>query len=120
LGRWRSALASKSANDAQRSSRLQSTNTGRAPALITESAVAMNVFAGQSTVPSATPQNSSAAIAAPDQLENATLGSPFQARQASSNLSTSSPSVHRSESSTSSQSSWRRARSRGSNPIAND
>src|SRR4029079_15686353 len=111
LGRWRSALASKSANEVQRSSRLQSTNTGRAPALITERGVAMNVFEGQRTASPRTPQNSSAAIAAPDQLENATQGSPFQASQAPSKRANSSPSVHRSESSTSSHSSWSRARS---------
>ena len=43
----------------------------------------------------------------------------FHSAQAASKRSTSSPSVQRCESRTSSQSSWRRTRSRSSNPIAN-
>ena len=73
------AFASKSANDAQRSSRLQSTNTTSAPAACAASGVAMNVLEGHSTVAPRTSANSSAASAAPDQLAIATAGSPFHA-----------------------------------------
>ena len=59
----RSALRSKSAKDMQRSSRLQSTNSTSAPALIAASGEAMKVFEGQSTVSPPTPANSSAARA---------------------------------------------------------
>ena len=72
----------------------------------------MKVFEGHSTASPRTPQNSSAAMAAPAQLEVATLGSPFHAAQAASRCRTSSPSVHLFESSTSSQSSCSRRRSR--------
>ena len=51
------------ANDMQRSSRLQSTNSTRAPACSAASGVAMNVFDGHSTVSPRTPANSSAASA---------------------------------------------------------
>ena len=56
----------------QRSSRLQSTKTTLAPALIAAFGVAMKVFDGQSTVSPRTPANSSAASAAPVQPEKAT------------------------------------------------
>src|SRR6185436_16608191 len=118
LGLCRSAFATKSEADTQRSSLLQSTNSTRPPALRTESGVAMKVFDGQSTVSPLTPAKSSAAIAAPDHPANATLGGPFQACQAASKRSTISPSVHRCESSTSSQSRCSRSRSRWLNPIA--
>ena len=118
-GRCLAALASKSANEAQRSSRLQSTNATSAPAARAASGVAMNVFDGHSTVPPRTPANSSAAIAAPDQLDIATDGCATEAAQAASNCSTIGPCDQRFESSAESQSACRRARSRWSNPIAN-
>ena len=73
---------SKSANDMQRSSRLQSTNWTSAPARIAASGVAMNVFDGHSTVSPWTPAKCSAASAPPAQLETATAGTSFQASQA--------------------------------------
>ena len=82
FGLCRSAFASKSSNDMQRSSRLQSTNSTSAPALIAASGVAMKVFEGQSTVSPRTPANSSAASAPPAQLESPTLGRPFHSRPA--------------------------------------
>ncbi len=118
-GLWRSALASKSAKDMQRSSRLQSTNSTSAPALIAASGVAMKVLEGQSTVPPRTPANSSAARAPPAQLESPRLGSPFHSAQRASKASSMRPSDHCSESSTSPHSSKSRARSRWSKPIAN-
>ena len=64
-------------------------------------------------------RNRSAASAPPAQLEAATAGTPFQASHAASKRPTISPSDQRPESSTSSISACSRARSRGSNPIAN-
>ena len=78
----------------------------------------MNVFDGHSTVSPRTPANSSAAIAAPVQPEEATAGRPFQADHAASKRSVSGPSDQRWEVITSSHSSCRRARSRSSKPIA--
>ena len=75
-GRCCSARRSKSANDMQRSSRLQSTNSTSAPAPTAASGVAMKVFEGQSTVSPRTPANSSAASAPPAQLERPRLGEP--------------------------------------------
>ena len=72
FGRCCSALATKSASDIHRSSRLQSTNCTLAPARIAASGVAMNVFDGQRTVAPATPAKSRAASAPPAQLESAT------------------------------------------------
>src|SRR4051794_1106119 len=118
-GLWRSALRSKSANDMQRSSRLQSTNSTAAPAPIAASGVAMNVFEGQRTVSPRTPAYSSAARAPPAQLDIPTLGSSFQRAQRASKASSLEPSDHCSESSTSVQSSNSLPRSRWSNPIAN-
>ena len=118
-GRWRSALASKSAKDMQRSSRLQSTNTTSPCARWMASGVAMNVLEGQRTFCPATPAKSSAASAPPAQPENATAGAPFQAAQAASKRRFISPCDHCWESMTSSQSACSRARSRGSKPIAN-
>ena len=112
-------LRSRSSNDMQRSSRLQSTNSTRAPALIAASGVAMNVLDGTSTVSPRTPAHSSAASAAPVQPLNATASSPFEADQAASNSRVSSPSDHCCDSNTRSQSWCRRARSRWSKPIAN-
>ena len=74
--------------------------------------VAMNVFDGQSTVCPRTEKNSSAASAAPVQLEVATDGNPFHSDQACSNWTVSGPSDHCSVFSAESQSSWRRLRSR--------
>ena len=79
----------------------------------------MKVLEGQSTVSPRTPANSSAARAPPAQLERPRLGSLFHSAQRRSKASSIGPSDHRSESSTSVQSSNRRARSRWSNPIAN-
>ena len=118
-GLCRSALRSKSSKDMQRSSRLQSTNSTSAPALIAASGVAMKVFEGQSTVSPRTPANSSAASAPPAQLESPTLGRPFHSAQRCSKASSFAPSDHCSESSTSVQRSNSRPRSRWSNPIAN-
>ena len=78
----------------------------------------MNVFDGQSTVLPRTSKNSSAARAAPVQLEVATDGKPFQPAQPSSNISVSRPSDHWARSSALSHSSWSRLRSRSSNPMA--
>ena len=100
-------------------SRLQSTNSTSAPAPIAASGVAMKVLEGQSTVSPRTPANSSAARAPPAQLERPRLGRPFHSAQRCSKASSLAPSDHCSESSTSVQSSNRRARSRWSNPIAN-
>ena len=75
LGRWRSALASKSAKDMHRSPRLQSTNCTSAPARIAARGVAMNVFDGHNTISPCTCAKSSAARAPPAQLEKATAGS---------------------------------------------
>ena len=111
--------ASKSSKDMQRSSRLQSTNSTSAPALIAASGVAMKVLDGQSTVSPRTPANSSAASAPPAQLERPRLGSPFHSAQRASKASSIRPSDHCSESSTSAQSSKSLGRSRWSNPIAN-
>ena len=69
------ALASKSANDMHRSSRLQSTNWTSAPDRIAASGVAMKVFDGHRTVSPATPAKCSAARAPPAQLDIATAGS---------------------------------------------
>src|SRR5436305_6038843 len=118
-GRSRSALRSRSANDMQRSSRLQSTNTGRPPALRIASGVAMKVFEGQSTARPPTPANSSAASAPPPQPDIASAGAPFQSCQAASKRCVIGPCAHCWDSITSSQSACRRARSRWSNPIAN-
>ena len=101
-----------------RSSRLQSTNWTSAPARIAASGVAMNVFDGHSTVSPWTPAKCSAASAPPAQLESATAGSSFHASQAASKRAFMSASDQRLESSTSSISSCRRARSRWSKPIA--
>ena len=109
---------SRSSNDMQRSSRLQSTNSTFAPALIAASGVAMNVFDGQRTVSPRTPAHSSAASAAPVQPLNATASRRFHVDHSRSNSAVSSPSDQRSESSTRSQSWWSRARSRWSKPIA--
>ena len=81
-GLWRSAFASKSSKDMQRSSRLQSTNSTSAPAPIAASGVAMKVLEGQRTVSPRTPANSSAASAPPAQLDMPTLSSPFHSRPA--------------------------------------
>ena len=75
-GLWRSAFASKSSKDMQRSSRLQSTNSTSAPAPIAASGVAMKVLEGQSTVSPRTPANSSAASAPPAQLERPSARQP--------------------------------------------
>ena len=83
-GRNREALASKSANDMHRSSRLQSTNSTRAPDRIAASGVAMKVFDGHSTVSPSTSAKCSAASAPPAQLESATAGSSFDRSHASS------------------------------------
>ena len=97
----------------QRSSRLQSTNSTSAPALIAASGVAMKVFEGQSTVSPRTPANSRAARAPPAQLDIPTAaGSRFHSAQRRSKRASIGPSDHCSESSTSSQSSCSRARSR--------
>ena len=72
----------------------------------------MNVFDGQSTVLLRSSKNSSAASAAPVQLDVATAGSPFQPCHAASKASTSGPSDHGSTSRISSQSACRRSRSR--------
>ena len=80
FGRCARALRSKSSNDMQRSSRLQSTNSTCAPAAWIASGVAMNVFDGQSTVCPRTSKNSSAASAAPVQLDVATAGKSVPAR----------------------------------------
>src|SRR5579875_2053519 len=83
------------------------------------SGVAMNVFDGQRTTsPRPTPANCKAASAPPLQLESATAPAPFQRSQAVSKRSVSGPSVHRSESRTSSISACSRGRSRWSKPIA--
>ena len=111
-------LRSRSSNDMQRSSRLQSTNSTCAPAWIAASGVAMNVFDGQSTVWPRTPAHSSAASAAPVQPLNATAPRPFQAAQRSSNSRVSSPSDQRFSSRIRSHNSCRRSRSRWSKPIA--
>ena len=87
FGLCRSAFASKSSNDMQRSSRLQSTNSTSAPAPIAASGVAMKVFDGQRTVSPWTPANSRAARAPPAQLDIPTLGSPFQTAQRASKAS---------------------------------
>ena len=101
---------SKSANDMQRSSRLQSTNCTSAPARIAASGVAMNVLDGHSTVSPCTPAKCSAASAPPAQLEVATAGSlvPAPPRPPRSGSSC-RPSDQRLESSTSSISACRRA-----------
>src|SRR5690349_4591032 len=119
LGRWASALRSKSSKDMQRSARLQSTNSTSAPAPIAASGVAMKVLEGQSTVSPLTPANSSAARAPPAQLESPRLGSRFHSSQRCSKASSLAPSDHCSESRTSVHSSNNRERSRWSNPIAN-
>ena len=75
-GRWLSALRWKSSNDMQRSSRLQSTNTGSPPERMMESGVAMKVLDGQSTFSPRTPAKSRAASAAPVQPPVATDPSP--------------------------------------------
>src|SRR5438445_13722390 len=84
LGRYFDALASKSANDKHRSSRLQSTNWTSAPALIAASGVAMNVFDGHRTVWPVTFAKFSAASAPPVQLLNATAAASARSAQASS------------------------------------
>src|SRR3954454_25100247 len=117
-GRCARTFRSRSSNDMQRSSRLQSTNSTRAPAVMAASGVAMKVFDGQRTVSPRTRAHSSAASAAPVQPLNATASTPFDAVQADSNPLVSSPSDHCCDSSTCSHSSWRRARSRWSKPMA--
>src|SRR4051794_7287864 len=103
----------------QRSSRLQSTNSTAAPALIAASGVAMKVLEGQRTVSPRTSANSRAARAPPAQLDTPTLARPFHSDQRASKASSFGPSDHCSESSTSVQRSKRRPRSRWSKPIAN-
>ena len=103
---------SKSAKDMQRSSRLQSTNSTLAPAARIASGEAMNVFDGQSTVLPRSSKYSSAARAAPVQLEVATERRPFQAVHDDSNALTRGPSDHISSSRIPSQSACRRSRSR--------
>ena len=76
---------SRSSNDMQRSSRLQSTNSTFAPAVSAASGVAMNVFDGQRTVSPRTPAHSSAASAAPVQPLKATASRPFQVDHSRSN-----------------------------------
>ena len=117
-GRCWCTLRSRSANDMQRSSRLQSTNSTCAPAWSAASGVAMNVFEGQRTVSPATRAHVSAASAAPVQPLNATPSRPFQRAQASSNSAVSVPSLQRSASKIRSHSSCSRVRSRWSKPIA--
>ncbi len=73
LGLRRSAFASKSSKDMQRSARLQSTNSTSAPASSAASGVAMKVLEGQRTVSPRTPANSRAASAPPAQLESPRL-----------------------------------------------
>ena len=101
-----------------RSSRLQSTNSTRAPDRSAASGVAMNVFDGHRTVSPATPARSSAARVPPAQDDAATAGASFHRSHAVSKRSVSDASDQRSESSTSSIRAWSRARSRWSNPIA--
>src|SRR6202020_693412 len=79
-----SAARSKSENDMQRSSRLQSTNWTSAPERIAANGVAMKVFDGHSTVSPCTPAKWSAASAPPAQLDTATAGNAFQLSQAAS------------------------------------
>jgi hypothetical protein len=111
-GSCSATFRSKSSNDMQRSERLQSTNSTLAPAARVASGEAMKVFDGQSTVLPRSSKNSSAASAAPVQLEVATDGSPFHAVQESSNAFTSGPSDQTSSSRMPSQSACRRSRSR--------
>src|SRR5581483_4484047 len=111
FGFTREATSSKEANDMQRSSRLQSTNSTEAPARIAASGVAMNVLEGQSTVEPATSAKCSAAIAPPVHDDTATAGAPFHASQASSKREVIVASDQRLESITSSISAWNRARS---------
>ena len=118
-GRCSSALRSKSSNDMQRSSRLQSTKTGSPPEWMIESGVAMKVLEGQSTFSPVTPAKSSAASAAPLQPPVATEPRPCRSAQADSKRAVISPSDQRSDSTISSQSSWSLGRSRRSKPIAN-
>ena len=88
-GRCRSAFASKSENDMHRSSRLQSTNSTRAPDRSAASGVAMNVFDGHRTVSPATPARSSAARVPPAQDDAATAGASFHRSHAVSKRSVS-------------------------------
>ena len=81
-GPWWSTFRSKSSNDIHRSVRLQSTNSTRAPAAWIASGVAMNVFDGQRTTRPRTSKNSSAASAAPVQLDIDTAGRPFHVSHA--------------------------------------
>ena len=85
-----------------RSSRLQSTNSTRAPDRKAASGVAMNVFDGHSTVPPATQAKSSAARVPPAQDDAATAGTSFHRSHAPSKRSVIEASDQRSESSTSS------------------
>ena len=81
LAPWRS----KSAKDMQRSSRLQSTNTGRAAGRRIASGVAMNVFEGQSTgSPAHAGELERRQRARPTSSPKATEPSPFQAAHAAS------------------------------------
>src|SRR3954451_1044275 len=117
LGLCSYSLRSKSSNETQRSSRLQSTQTFSPPAAIVASGVAMKVFDGQSTFSPRTPAQSSAASAPPVQLAVATASQPFHCAQVDSKRSTIPPSDQRPESRTSSQSAWRRARPLVPQPI---
>ena len=76
----RATLRSKSANDMQRSSRLQSTNSTCAPASRIASGVAMNVFEGQRTVLPRSSKNSSAASADPVQARGRDRRQPVPGR----------------------------------------
>ena len=116
----RATLRSRSSNDMQRSSRLQSTNSTFAPAAWTASGVAMNVFDGQSTV----------SAAKLEELERGERGArPARRRDRRAGrsrpptaleLRRQRPSDQCSRSSTPSQSACRRARSRWSKPMANE
>ena len=115
-----SALRSKSSNETQRSSRLQSTKATLPPACWIASGVAMKVLEGQSTVSPSIPAQRRAASAPPVQPPKATAPVPFQSPQASSKREVSSPSDQRLESMIPSHSSCRRGRSRRSKPILNE
>src|SRR6476620_2241560 len=103
----------------QRSSRLQSTNSTRAPARRAASGVAMKVFDGHSTVWPLASKCANAASAASLLLDTATAERQFHLPQPCSNCVRSAPSDQRCESRTPSHSACSRLRSRSSNPIAN-
>ena len=108
-GRCWCTFRSRSSNDMQRSSRLQSTNSTFAPAWIAASGVAMNVFDGQSTVSPRHARPLSAASAAPVQPLNATAFEPVPARpRPLRTRRVSAPSLQRSASKIRSHSSWSR------------